>query len=87
MLYEVITRDLHNTKIIRSREQPHSILKDACVACHPKETFDFWLLIYKGTPPSMTVDMPERPGSSATPTVGDASPPAKKNRYNSYNFV
>lgn len=84
---EPVIRGLHNTKIIQSKEQPHSILKEACIACHPKETFDFWLLIYKGAPPSLSVDMPEKPGSVPAPAAGEASEPAKRNRYNSHDSL
>jgi len=84
---EPVIRDLHNTKIIRSKEQPHNILKEACIACHPKETFDFWLLIYKGSPPTMSVDLPEAQKESAGTASGKASPPASKNRYNSHESL
>jgi hypothetical protein len=78
---ETIIRDLHNTKIIRSNEQPHNILVEACVACHPKEKYDFWLIIYKDRPPSLTVDLPE-----ARP-VAAAEPARPGNKYNSHDVI
>lgn len=81
---ETIIRDLKNTKIIHSQEKPHNILNEACVACHPKEKFDFWLLIYKGNPPTVTIDRPEEKALSA---AGSEEAPGgrPKNRYNSHD--
>ncbi len=84
---ETVIRDLKNTKIIRSNEQPHNILNEACLACHPKEKFDFWLLIYKGRAPSVAVEGPEdkaRPGAEPATAVQAAGP---KNRYNSHDSL
>ncbi len=82
---ETVIRGLGNTKIIRSNEPPHTILNEACVACHPKEKFEYWLLIYKGKAPSLTVDRPEgsdqRAGTEAAPVRG------KTNRYNSHDSL
>lgn len=87
---ETVIRDLKNTKIIRSQEQPHNILNDACVACHPKEKFDFWLLIYKGKPPAVSVegaDEKSRAGSKAAGEASAATKAAPKNRYNSHDSL
>lgn len=83
---ETTIRDLKNTKIIHSQEKPHNILNEACVACHPKEKFDFWILIYKGSPPTMTID---RPGDKAMPgsTAPEASVARPKNRFNSHDSL
>jgi hypothetical protein len=82
---DTVIRDLSNTKIIRSQEKPHNILNDACIACHPKEKFDFWLLIYKGNPPSITVDRPADKGTVPAGTTETAAAPG--NRYNSHDAV
>lgn len=84
---EPVIRGLSNTKVIRSREQPHSILKEACIACHPKETFDFWLLIYQGAPPTMSVEMPEKPGASPVQTVEEEKVRAPRDPYNSHSSL
>lgn len=85
---EPVIRDLKNTKVIRSHEQPHSILKEACIACHPKDSFDFWMLIYKGKPPSISVDTPEgKARDSAGSGAGEAAAPAVRNRYNSHDSL
>ncbi|MGE5190639.1 MAG: hypothetical protein ACM3NF_11340, partial [Gemmatimonadota bacterium] len=84
---DAVIRDLKNTRIIKSQEQPHNILNEACVACHPKEKFDFWLLIFKGKPPVVSVEgagEKERPGGQA-PIAGTAA--ARKNRYNSHESL
>lgn len=83
---ETVIRDLTNTKIIRSDEAPHNILSEACIACHREEKFRFWLLIYKGSPPTMSVDLPEEKGTAGA----DASQPAAavpKNPYNSHDSL
>jgi hypothetical protein len=83
---EPVIRDLKNTKIIHSQEKPHNILNEACVACHPKEKFDFWILIYKGKPPTVTID---RPGDKGTTSATSADPAGAKpkNRYNSHDSL
>jgi hypothetical protein len=83
---ETVLRDLGNTKIIRSNEAPHNILGEACLACHPKETFDFWLLIYKGKPPTLAIDpgQGKREPQAAGPA---ATAPAKGNRYNAHDAL
>ncbi len=83
---ETVIRDLKNTKIIRSQEQPHNILNEACIACHPKEKFDFWLLIYKGKPPSVTIDRPEDKGFTAG-IAAETATAAPKSRYNSHESL
>ncbi len=83
---EPVIRDLKNTKIIQSTEKPHNILHEACVACHPKEKYEFWLLIYKGKPPLLTIDRPEEkktPGAEA----GEAAAGEPKNRFNSHDSL
>lgn len=82
---ETIIRDLKNTKVIRSNEQPHNILDEACLACHPKEKFEFWLLIYKGKSPTLTIDRPEE--RRTAPEAAAAAPAAPKNRYNSHDSI
>ncbi len=82
---ETIIHDLKNTKIIRSQEQPHNILNEACLACHPKEKFDFWLLIYKGKPPVVSVEGADEKGRSGSAAAGSASPTIPKNKYNSHD--
>jgi hypothetical protein len=83
---ETVIRDLKNTKIIHSQEKPHNILNEACIACHPKEKFDFWILIYKGNPPTMTIDRPEDKGTpGATASEAAVAPP--KNRFNSHDSL
>jgi hypothetical protein len=64
---ETVIRGLGGTKVIRSNEPPHTILNDACIACHPKEKFDYWLLIYKGKTPILTIDRGEAPGERTAP--------------------
>ena len=81
---ETVIRGIGNMKIIRSNEPPHTILQDACVACHPKEKFDYWLLIYKGKPPAVAVDRHEGAdvgAGAAAPTRG------KTNRFNSHDSL
>ena len=82
---ETVIRGLGGTKVIRSNEPPHTILNDACVACHPKEKFDYWLLIYKGKPPILTIDRGEAPGERTAP-AGPAGT-GKTNRYNSHDAL
>ncbi len=84
---ETVIRDLKNTKIIKSAEQPHNILNEACVACHPKEKFDFWLLIYRGKPPAVSVEgVGEQP--RAGPVAGrEEAGAVPKNRYNSHDSL
>jgi hypothetical protein len=53
---EKVIKDLHDIRIIKSRERPHDILNEACYACHPKEKFKFWLLIYEKKEPKLTVE-------------------------------
>lgn len=77
---ETIIRDLKNSKIIRSAEQPHNILNEACLACHPKDKFDFWLLIYKGKPPTVAVE-----GVDPKSGQGDASAAGKQGPANKFN--
>ncbi len=84
---ETVIRDLKNTKIIRSQEQPHNILNEACLACHPKDKFDFWLLIYKGRPPAVTVEGAEEKGARASTGGVGASAAGPKNRYNSHDSL
>ncbi len=84
---ETIIRDLRNTKIIRSQEQPHNILNEACLACHPKEKFDFWLLIYQGKPPAVSVEGAEEKGRAGSGSVPAASTAGPKNRYNSHDSM
>jgi len=85
---ETVIRDLKNTKIIRSQEQPHNILNEACLACHPRDKFDFWLLIYKGKPPTVAVEGAEEKGRAGSGTTPEASPPtAPRNRYNSHDSI
>jgi hypothetical protein len=84
---ETVIRDLKNTKIIRSQEQPHNILNEACLACHPKDKFEFWLLIYTGKPPVVSVvggDEKERAAAGAAVGAGQPTP---KNRYNSHDAL
>ncbi len=86
---ETVIRDLKNTKIIRSQEQPHTILNEACLACHPKEKFDFWLLIYKGKPPAIAVEGADERGRGGA-GAADAAPAggaASKNVYNSHDSL
>ncbi len=83
---ETVIKDLKNTKIIRSYEQPHAILNEACLACHPKEKFEFWLLIYKGKQPTVLVEGSEVKGASQA----DSAAPAKSapaNKYNSHEAL
>ncbi|HWS15265.1 MAG TPA: hypothetical protein VN450_03635 [Candidatus Methylomirabilis sp.] len=82
---ETVIRGLGGTKVIRSNEAPHTILNDACVACHPKDKFDYWLLIYKGKPPTMTIDRGESKDQQAAP--GEPSGNRKANRYNSHDAL
>jgi hypothetical protein len=88
---EKIIRELDKTRIIRSREEPHNILNEACIACHPKDKFDFWLLIYKGQEPRLTVDLPDAApgkGTGEKPAVASAGPAAKPaNPYNSHDAI
>jgi len=84
---ETVIRDIKNTKIIRSQEQPHNILNEACLACHPKEKFDFWLLIYKGKPPLVTVEGAEEKGHVGSTGAAAASAATPKNRYNSHDSL
>jgi hypothetical protein len=81
---ETLIKDLKNTKIIRSTEQAHSILQEACLACHPKERFDFWLLIYKGKPPTVSVDSP---GTQSAAAGGAGAQQKAANRYNSHDAL
>jgi len=83
---ETVLRDLGNTKIIRSGDPPHNILGEACLACHPKEKFDFWLLIYKGKPPTLSVDLPESRETRA-PAPAAAPGGARPNRYNAHDSL
>lgn len=87
MAAETVIRDLKNTKIIRSQEQPHNLLNEACLACHPKDKFDFWLLIYKGRPPAVTVEGAEEKGRPASAGGAGASAAGPKNRYNSHDTL
>ena len=82
---ETVIRDLKNTKIIKSTEQAHSILQEACLACHPKDRFDFWLLIYKGKPPSVSIDTPG--GRSVAVADGGTGAPHGANKYNSHDAL
>ena len=82
---ETVIRGLDGTKVIRSNEPPHTILNDACVACHPKEKFDYWLLIYKRKPPILTIDRGEAPKERTAPSETAAN--GKKNRYNSHDAL
>lgn len=79
---EPVIRDLKNTQIIKSHESPHNILSEACLACHPKDRFDFWLLVYKGTPPVVSVDAPAK-AEEAAPAKGLLP----KNRFNSHDAL
>ena len=81
---ETVIRGLGNTRIIPSTEAPHNILTDACLACHPKEKFEFLLLIYKGTRPTVTLDRGEKRETGADPGVAAAGP-ARTNRYNAHD--
>ncbi|HEY3490667.1 MAG TPA: hypothetical protein VGK27_11185 [Candidatus Deferrimicrobiaceae bacterium] len=82
---ETVIKDLKNTKIIRSNEQPHQILNEACLACHPKDKFNFWLLIYKGKQPSVLVESQDgKPGLQAD---GTGSKQAPVNKYNSHETL
>lgn len=84
---ETVIRDLKNTKIIRSQEQPHNILNEACLACHTGEKFDFWLLIFKGKPPVVSVEGSEEKGPGGGTRDAGAGKPAPKNRYNSHDSL
>ena len=88
---EKFIRDLDKTKIIRSREEPHNILNEACVACHPKDKFEFWLLIYKGREPKLTVDLPDAdPGKAKagkTPTGAASAKSLPANPFNSHDAI
>jgi predicted CXXCH cytochrome family protein len=82
---EKVIRGIGNAKVIRSTEPPHTILNDACVACHPREKFDYWLLIYKGKAPILTIDRGEATGE---PHGASKAPAAKKsNRYNAHDAI
>lgn len=87
---ETVIRDLSGIKIIKSHEAPHNILGEACVACHPRERFEFWLLIYKGKPPSLVLEGARDNAAGAgsgvhgAGTGGAARPP---NRYNSHEAM
>ncbi|MBI5904592.1 MAG: hypothetical protein HZB86_03440 [Deltaproteobacteria bacterium] len=81
---ETVIRDLGKTRIIPSNEAPHNILSDACLACHPKEKFEFWLLIYKGKPPTVSVDRLRKPEAADAPGTPSGKP-AQANRYNSHD--
>lgn len=80
---ETVIKDLKNTKIIRSTEQPHAILNEACLACHPKDRFDFWLLIYKGKQPTVLVESAD--GKSAPQADSGKQLPA--NKYNAHDAL
>lgn len=82
---ETVIRGIGGTKVIRSNEPPHTILNDACVACHPKEKYDYWLLIYKGKPPVLTIERGEVSGDRKAP-AGPAGT-GKTNRYNSHDAL
>lgn len=84
---ETVIRDLKNTKIIKSVEQPHNILNEACLACHPKEKFDFWLLIYKGRPPAVSVEGAEEKGGAGSGSAVEAAAAKRKNRFNSHDSL
>ncbi len=84
---ETVIRDLKNTKIIKSTEQPHNILNEACLACHPKEKFDFWLLIYKGKPPAVAVEGADDKARAAPGTAAGTAAEAAKNRYNAHDSL
>lgn len=84
---ETIIRDLSGTKIIKSTEAPHNILGEACIACHPKEKFDFWLLIHKGKPPTVSVERPADAGATGQrggTTPAEAMP---RDRYNAHSAL
>jgi hypothetical protein len=80
---ETVIKDLKNTKIIRSTEQPHAILNEACLACHPKDRFDFWLLIYKGKQPTVIVES----GEGKAVSQPDGGKQAPGNKYNSHDAL
>ncbi len=58
---EKVIRDIHDIQIIKSEERPHDILYEACYACHPKEKFKFWLLIYGKKEPKIVIDKKPSP--------------------------
>jgi len=79
---EPVIRDLSRTRIIKSHEAPHNILGEACIACHPREKFDFWLLVYKGRPPVLRVE--EAPDNGAGRAPGAERP---GNRFNGHDAI
>ncbi|RMG59073.1 MAG: hypothetical protein D6713_06260 [Deltaproteobacteria bacterium] len=58
---EKVIKGIDRTRIIRSHEKPHDVIKKACYACHPGEKFDFWMLIYEGKEPKLTVEEKPKP--------------------------
>lgn len=82
---EPLIRDLGGTRIIKSREAPHNILGEACVACHPGEKFDFWLLVYKGKGPRLAVDGAADNGASAERLAEAQARP--RNRFNAHDAL
>lgn len=84
---DTVIRDLTNTKIIRSHESPHNIINEACIACHPKDKFDFWILIYKGKSPTMAVEAPEEGPAAAARQAAATAREKPKNRYNSHEGI
>jgi len=53
---EKVIKGIDKTRIIKSQDKPHDVLKKACYACHPGEKYDFWMLIYEGKEPRITVE-------------------------------
>lgn len=53
---EKVIKNLHDIMIIKSFEKPHDILHEACYACHPRDAFKFWLLIYDDKEPELTIE-------------------------------
>ncbi len=84
---ETTIRNLKNTKIIRSQEQPHNILNEACLACHPKEKFDFWLLIYRGKAPVVSVEGADEKTGEGSAAAVEGSAKTPKNRYGSHDSL
>lgn len=73
---EKVIKNLHDIRIIKSIEKPHDILNEACYACHPKEDYNFWLLIYEKREPKLTV---EKKATPAIPTGLDKEKGKGKN--------
>lgn len=75
---EKVIKGLDDVHILKSREDSHKVLLEACKACHPDADYKFWMLVFgKGEPRIEAITesgSPQKASSDEDATAGERRP-------------